>query len=92
MGVATAFETLGYVECFDPKLEAGWEKITIYATLEHGELMAQHAARQLEDGTWTSKLGDCEDITHKTLEAVECDDYGVGILYMKRSRIKKQDY
>jgi hypothetical protein len=83
---AAAFATRGYVECANPSHEDGWEKIALFAVLENGELIATHAARQLPDGQWTSKLGDFEDITHTTLEAVFCDDYGVDLMYMKRPR------
>lgn len=30
-----------------------------------------HIARQLKNGQWTSKVGDLEDISHKTLEILE---------------------
>jgi hypothetical protein len=85
---AEAFETLGYVECQDPSPEDGWEKIAIFATLEDGELMAQHATWQLEDGSWPSKLGDFEDISHSKLADVHCEEYGVDLLYMRRRRSK----
>jgi hypothetical protein len=35
-----------------------------------------HAALQLESGDWTSKLGDFEDISHSTIEAVSGPVYG----------------
>lgn len=46
-------------------------------------------ARQLRDGTWTSKLGAEEDITHFTLDALESygipfGEYGDPVLYMRR--------
>lgn len=47
-------------------------------------------ARQLRDGTWTSKCGGAEDITHFTLDALESygphpkGNYGTPVLYMKR--------
>jgi len=48
-------------------------------------------ARQLLDGSWTSKLGDAEDITHYTLDAVESygpapfyGEYGAPVVYMRR--------
>lgn len=51
-----------------------------------------HMARQLPDGTWSSKLGPNEDITHFTLDALESygrahgarDEYGCDVLYLKR--------
>jgi hypothetical protein len=48
-------------------------------------------ARQLRDGTWTSKCGGAEDIRHYTLDALESygphplkGDYGCAVLFMKR--------
>jgi hypothetical protein len=85
---AAAFSTLGYVECNDGTLEAGWEKIALFAKIAGDEIECTHAARQLIDGKWTSKIGRCEDITHITLEAVHCNDYGIDFLYMRRPRAK----
>lgn len=46
-------------------------------------------ARQLPDGSWTSKIGGYEDITHFTLDALESygsphGEYGEPVLYMRR--------
>src|SRR4051812_33981478 len=49
-----AFQTLGYVICDDATLEPDYEKIAFYAS--RGGIPT-HAARQLPDGRWTSKLG-----------------------------------
>lgn len=73
----------GFKPCQDPELEDGYEKIAIYAL----DGMAQHAARQLPSGRWTSKLGDWEDIQHDTLAALEGDLYGNVVQIMKRERI-----
>jgi hypothetical protein len=54
---------LGYAPCAGDELEAGLEKVALYAD-EHGEWT--HAAPQLPDGWWTSKLGPEEDILHRT--------------------------
>jgi hypothetical protein len=51
----------------DQSLVVGIEKIAIFFD---SDKEVTHAARQKEDGTWTSKLGDFEDITHKTLESL----------------------
>jgi hypothetical protein len=56
-------------------------KVAIYAS--GGELT--HAARQLPDGQWTSKLGDLEDIEHDTLEALKCEEYGKPVLIMRKA-------
>jgi hypothetical protein len=55
-----ALATLGYGPCPDGALEVGWEKVAIYATADG----PAHAARQLENGRWTSKLGPDDDIEH----------------------------
>src|SRR5437773_1217674 len=49
-----AFATEGYLVCADGSLENGFEKIAIYVD-RGGE--PTHAARQLLNGTWTSKMG-----------------------------------
>jgi hypothetical protein len=66
-------------------MEAGFEKIAIYVD---GDGVPTHAARQLSDGAWTSKLGEWEDIRHLTLEAMEDDGLGLG--YGKVSLILKR--
>ncbi len=55
-----AFEALGYVVSDDDRLEAGFEKVALFALLG----VPKHAARQLPGGRWTSKLGEWEDIEH----------------------------
>jgi hypothetical protein len=56
-----AFATLDYAPCTDGALESGWEKVAIYAKDEG----PTHAARQLENGRWSSKLGPDDDIEHR---------------------------
>lgn len=75
------FEKLGYQECSDSTLEEGYFKIAIFVA--NGK--PTHAARQLENGKWASKLGTIEDIEHieKGLEGLL---YGVIQLFMKRER------
>ena len=78
--VVEAFRSLGYEECDDGAQEEGFEKLALYGSA----MMYTHAARQLPDGKWTSKLGQLEDITHTTTEAIEDGDYGEVVQYMKR--------
>jgi hypothetical protein len=81
-----AFATKGYVRCANGSPEYGIEKIAIYATKEdRGRLEPQHAARQLADGRWTSKIGELEDINHLSLKDVNCRDYGSAVRFMKRA-------
>jgi Asp-tRNA(Asn)/Glu-tRNA(Gln) amidotransferase B subunit len=49
------------------------EKIALFVGLDKE---VTHAARQLPSGAWTSKLGDWEDIEHKTLSGLESACYG----------------
>jgi len=78
-----AYGTLGYAPCADDTLEAGFEKIAIYVDIV-GE--PTHAALQLADGRWTSKMGDFEDIEHLTPQDVGGPGYGKPHSYMKRPR------
>lgn len=66
-----AYRTLGYRECESQDPEPDIEKVAIYSSAG----VPTHAARQLPDGLWTSKLGDREDIRH-TLEELEGHRYG----------------
>lgn len=76
-----AFRWLGYVRCKSSRLELGFEKVALYADGNS----PKHMARQLPDGTWTSKCGGAEDITHFTLDALESKgQYGAPVLYMRR--------
>ncbi len=43
-----------------------------------------HAARQLKNGTWTSKLGVEDDISHPSPDALAGGSYGDVKLIMKR--------
>ena len=76
-----AFQTLGYEVCDSDKPEPGWEKVAIFASND----VPTHAARQLETGRWTSKLGPEEDIQH-TLHGLQGGYYGDVVLVMKRRR------
>lgn len=56
-----AYATIGYKPCGkDGSLQRGYEKIAIYVGADG---KPTHAARQLSDGLWTSKLGPYRDIT-----------------------------
>src|SRR5438270_518391 len=71
-----AFATLGYVICPSEELEAGFEKIALFA---NDQGIPRHAARQLASGRWTSKLGKMEDIDH-ALRDLEGTLYGSVVL------------
>lgn len=82
------FQSLGYSLCYSSALELGIEKIAIYAKRDPitGNLIPTHAARQLESGHWTSKMGPLEDITHETADDVNGRLYGSPVYYMARQR------
>ena len=81
--VIKVFEMHGYTNCDSGELEPGYEKVAIY---ERSDTGIEHAARQLQDGEWTSKIGEWEDIRHRTPQSVECEDYGKVVQIMKRPR------
>jgi hypothetical protein len=65
--VVQTFGMVGYEACQNADLEPGFQKVAIFTNVS-GE--PTHAARQLPNGRWTSKLGDWEDIEHE-LEGIE---------------------
>jgi hypothetical protein len=96
------FNCLGYIRCKRFRRELGFDKLALYAIhksrwptpipadlREFEDWTPTHMARQLKDGTWTSKCGPNEDIMHLTLDALEsygwrADAYGCPVLFMKR--------
>ncbi|MGB6690403.1 MAG: hypothetical protein WBE76_21415 [Terracidiphilus sp.] len=76
------FESCGHSSDF----EFGYQKVAVYATYVAG---ATHVARQSMWGrSWLSKLGELEDIRHKSLTAVGGDTaYGDVVQILKRSWI-----
>ena len=82
----SAFEVLGYEMCHDGSLEEGYQKIALFAS-QSGQ--PTHAARQLSDGSWTSKLGALEDIVHTTVDDVNGATYGAPVQFMRRPVISR---
>ena len=83
--LASAYAAEGFVECGgciqdDAAHEQGIQKVALYG--QHGEYL--HAARQLINGEWTSKLGPDDDIRHPSLEAVTGGAFGDVVKIMKR--------
>ena len=74
-----AYGELGYSVCHTPELERGYEKIAIYARANK----PTHAARQLADGHWTSKLGRAEDVEHD-LQGLQGAEYGTVAAVLRR--------
>jgi hypothetical protein len=61
-------------------LEPNFEKIALYAI---GNIPT-HAARQLGDGSWVSKLGALEDIQHAAFFELEGAAYGKVVCFLRR--------
>jgi hypothetical protein len=74
------FHELGYEDCADDTLEPGFQKVALYGS----GFLYSHAARQLTDGRWTSKLGKAIDIAHDTPDVVGGGIYGEVVQIMKR--------
>ncbi len=81
--VEELFRRAGYSAAESPQLLPGIEKVAIYAD-EWREV--RHAARQLDDGSWVSKMGDLADIRHDELEPVEGPIFGKVVMIMQRPR------
>ncbi len=77
-----AFAVLGYLWCNDELPESGFEKIALFADAHD---MPTHAARQLDSGLWTSKLGELQDIEHQ-LRDLEGAIYGTVACIMRRPK------
>ena len=67
--------------CDDGTLEADFYKVAVYALGRK----PTHAARQLDSGNWTSKLGRSVDIEHQ-LEGLEGEEYGKVVQYLRCPR------
>ena len=78
-----AYRTLGYEPYASERFELRFEKVAIF-TNPAG--VPTHAARQLDNGRWTSKLGRDVDIEHATPHALNGPDYGAPALFMRRRR------
>ena len=73
------FESIGYIICDNENFEQGYEKICIYEKDD----VPKHAAKQLLNGNWSSKLGDYFDVEH-SISALLDGRYGNISVFMKR--------
>ncbi len=78
------FMRLGYAPCESDEREEGFDKVALFAKAVDGSLKPQHAARQLLNGRWTSKLGNLWDIEHELFD-LNSDAYGQPLVFMKRA-------
>ncbi len=77
----SCFEAIGYEVCDDGESEDGYSKVALYADPDGGW---SHAARQVEGGEWTSKLGRNVDIRHRTPGCIEGPLYGDVVMFMRK--------
>jgi len=75
------FSSIRYEICENGEPEEGFCKIAIFID-PNG--IPTHAARQLLNGFWTSKLGKYIDVQH-TIQSIIDGDYGAVGVYMKRA-------
>ncbi len=96
------FESLGYKECKEDirlavSSEPKFEKVVIYYTLLGNpdvlRFSPTHAALQIENGLWKSKIGEHEDIEHANVDCLNGEDvtgvtlpYGQPVKVLKRRR------
>lgn len=74
-------ETLNY------KVEEGVTKIVLYGKIVDGKADATHMARQMPDGTWTSKLGSLALIQHENPDDLDGNAYGRPIaVYVRKAK------
>jgi hypothetical protein len=79
-----ALQELGYEACAEGHLEPGFAKVALYGTPQ----FYTHAARQLSNGRWTSKLGLAEDIEHDSPEDVADGLYGPLAKFMRKPMLQ----
>ena len=77
---ASAAESQGFSYCYNAEWENGFQKIVLY----YKDGLFTHAARITAAGRMKSKLGEYSDIEHDA-DALDCELYGDGRVYMKRS-------
>ena len=75
------FAGLGYEQCDDSRAEDGYRKIALYET----QGVWTHAAVQMPNGAWRSKMGEGPVIEHRSPESLSGGIYGNATVYMRKS-------
>lgn len=81
-GLRKLFRWLGYKKCKGPRLERNYQKVALYAQQNSWT----HAALQMPNGRWRSKLGDGPLLEHRAPPSLEGDEYGRPHIYMRKRR------
>lgn len=74
------YALIGYEVCENGDLVEGVEKIAVFT---NNDGIPTHAARQLTNGQWTSKLGQNVDVSH-SISGIEGGAYGQAAQFMQR--------
>ena len=76
-----AFTGLGYEQCHDRGATAGYQKVALYEA--QGRM--QHAAIQMPNGRWRSKMGRGPVIEHRNPNSLSGGRYGQATIIMRRA-------
>ncbi len=79
--VTEAFAGLGYELCDDGHVEDGYQKVSLYEV--NGEM--KHAAIQMPNGRWRSKMGQGPVIEHHSPQSLSGGMYGDATTHMRKS-------
>lgn len=77
-----ALAGLGYEQCDDSNVEAGYQKVALYGFQGRFE----HAAVQMPSGRWCSKMGKGPVIEHFSPESLSGGPYGDATTFMRRPK------
>lgn len=81
-GLVAVFRRLGFKRCRSNRLEAGYQKVALYS--QQGNWT--HAALQMPNGLWRSKMGAGELIEHQSPLSISGPEYGNPYTYMRKRR------
>ena len=88
-----AYKSQGFIDSDHNDPEPGFEKVAIYAVKGRDYWEWTHFARLRPDGWWESKIGEFEDIIHRSTNALAGQEYGTVRIVLKRTladRIRRQ--
>ena len=74
------YKLIGFEVCENEKFEEGFEKIVIFTDNNN---IPTHAAKQINDSLWSSKLGGHHDVSHTKFSIEGCNYCNYNII-MKR--------
>ena len=78
-----ALAGLGYEQCDDSDPEDGYQKVALYEI--QGRF--QHAAVQMSNGRWRSKMGQGPVVEHRNPESLSGGPYGNPKVFMRRATV-----